>query len=126
MDDNTFNDLKLRASIIPTQSGALPGLLAGTAVLLDNERMRRQFGDLERRVHAGNRESVDHRSGRNDDIANAAAGALVLTKQQGFIRVGAIEPHEHIHWHDEDRRSRFRMLRVTEQQALKQKAEGTW
>jgi hypothetical protein len=57
----------------------LPMLLAGNAVLLDDERLRRQFGELERRAHAGNRESVDHRSGRNDDVANSVAGAIVLT-----------------------------------------------
>ena len=55
----------------------LPMLLAGQALLLDNERLRRQFGELERRTHSGNRKSVDHRSGKNDDLANAVAGALL-------------------------------------------------
>lgn len=65
----------------------LPMLLAGNAVLLDNERLRRQFGELERRAHAGNRESVDHRSGRNDDIANAVAGVMVIAtkKKRGIL-----------------------------------------
>ena len=65
----------------------LPMLLAGNAVLLDNERLRRQFGELERRAHAGNRESVDHRSGRTDDIANAVAGVMVIAtkKKRGIL-----------------------------------------
>ena len=64
----------------------LPMLLAGKAVLLDNERLRRQFGELERRTHSGNRELVDHRSGKNDDVANCVAGALLLaTARKGFL-----------------------------------------
>jgi hypothetical protein len=60
---------------------ALPLLLSNQARLLDVERMRRQFTSLERRVHAGGRESVDDSgaASANDDLSNAASGALVLT-----------------------------------------------
>jgi hypothetical protein len=59
---------------------ALPLLMSGQARLIDNDRLRRQFAALERRVHAGGRESVDDNGAlsANDDLSNAAAGALVL------------------------------------------------
>jgi hypothetical protein len=58
---------------------ALPLLLSGRARLLDSEKLRKQLAGLERRVHAGGRESVDHgpSASAHDDLANAAAGALV-------------------------------------------------
>jgi hypothetical protein len=63
---------------------ALPLLMSGQARLVDNERMRRQFSALERRAHAGGRESVDDSGAvsSNDDLANAAAGAVVLALAQ--------------------------------------------
>jgi hypothetical protein len=59
---------------------ALPLLLSGQAALLDSERLRRQFSGLERRVHAGGRESVDDNgaASANDDLANVASAVLVL------------------------------------------------
>jgi hypothetical protein len=58
---------------------ALPLMLKGEAVLLDDDRLRRQFTELERRTHAGNRESVDHRRAHShDDLCNVVSGALVL------------------------------------------------
>jgi hypothetical protein len=58
----------------------LPMLLSGRARLLDNERLRSQLSGLERRSHAGGRESVDHGSGAGarDDLCNSACGALAL------------------------------------------------
>jgi hypothetical protein len=60
---------------------ALPLLLSGRARLLDDARLRQQLAGLERRVHAGGRESIDHASGSganaHDDSSNAACGALV-------------------------------------------------
>jgi hypothetical protein len=59
---------------------ALPMLLSGQARLLDNERMRQQFTALERRVHAGGRQTVDDSgaASANDDLSNSASGALLL------------------------------------------------
>jgi hypothetical protein len=59
---------------------ALPLLMSGQARLLDIERMRKQFAALERRIHAGGRESVDDSgaASANDDLSNSAAGALLL------------------------------------------------
>jgi hypothetical protein len=109
----------------------LPMLLAGTAVLLDHERLRRQFGALERRTHTGNRESVDHRAGcgHHDDLANAAAGALVLALHGGFMAIGTYwGPDGKINWlpPQHEQKSRFRVITLTEAQALQQRSEGTW
>jgi hypothetical protein len=45
--------------------------------LLDHSALLNQLIGLERRVVRGGRESIDHAPGAHDDIANAAAGALV-------------------------------------------------
>ena len=53
-------------------------------VLLHNDRLERQLCLLERRVMgASGRERVDHPRGSHDDLANAAAGALVMARQRG-------------------------------------------
>jgi hypothetical protein len=45
-----------------------------------------QLADLERRTGASGRDSVDHRRGQHDDVANAAAGALVIASQAIGLR----------------------------------------
>jgi hypothetical protein len=59
---------------------ALPMLLARRVRLLDNATLRNQLSSLERRVGAGDHERVDHpaHASAHDDVACAAAGALVL------------------------------------------------
>lgn len=57
---------------------ALPALNSGRVELLDLPRLRSQLIGLERRTARGGRDSVDHAPGAHDDLANAAAGALVL------------------------------------------------
>jgi hypothetical protein len=54
-------------------------LNSGTAALLQNDRLRRQLLSLERRTGRG-RDIIDHPRNQHDDVANAAAGALVLAK----------------------------------------------
>ncbi len=66
-----------------TKSGyyteALPILNAGRCELLDGKRLINQLSSLERRaIRGSNRDSIDHPSGMNDGLANAAAIALVL------------------------------------------------
>jgi hypothetical protein len=57
----------------------LPALSAGQAKILDIPRLRSQLLALERRTIRGSgRDKVDHPSGGADDLANAAAGALVM------------------------------------------------
>jgi hypothetical protein len=51
---------------------------AGRVALLDLAVLRAQLIGLERRVARGGRDSIDHGPGGRDDVANAAAGALVL------------------------------------------------
>jgi hypothetical protein len=55
----------------------------GRVELLDHKRLSAQLRALERRTRTGGRDQVDHAPGGQDDVANAAAGALVLaTKSQ--------------------------------------------
>jgi hypothetical protein len=56
----------------------LPLLLNGRGRLVDSHRLRSQLGGLERRVHPGGRESIDHAPGQHDDLCASAIGALVL------------------------------------------------
>ncbi len=56
----------------------LPLLNSGKVELLDLPRLTSQLCGLERRTARGGRDSIDHSPGTHDDVANAAAGALVL------------------------------------------------
>ena len=56
----------------------LPLLNSARVSLLDSGRLAQQLTDLERRTARGGRDSIDHPPGAHDDLANAAAGALVL------------------------------------------------
>lgn len=56
----------------------LPLLNSGKVELLDLPRLTAQLCGLERRTARGGRDSIDHAPLAHDDIANAAAGALVL------------------------------------------------
>jgi hypothetical protein len=66
----------------------LPLLRSGRAELLDEPRLLRQLSGLERRVARGGRSSVDHAPGGSDDLANAAAGALVLVESRAARTTG--------------------------------------
>jgi hypothetical protein len=55
---------------------ALPMLMAGTCMLLDDGRLVSQIAQLERRTSRSGRDSIDHQRGSSDDLANAALGAL--------------------------------------------------
>jgi hypothetical protein len=70
----------------------LPRLNSGEVDLLDNARMVSQLLSLERRTARGGRDSIDHPPGGKDDLANAAAGALVYVtsarNQPGAISFG--------------------------------------
>jgi hypothetical protein len=56
----------------------LPLLNSGKVELLDLPRLATQFVGLERRTARGGRDSIDHAPGAHDDMANAAAGALLV------------------------------------------------
>lgn len=55
----------------------LPALNSGQVRLLDIPKLAQQFIGLERRTSRLGRDSIDHRRGAHDDVANAVAGALV-------------------------------------------------
>lgn len=59
---------------------ALPLLNSGKVWLLDHPRLVAQLCGLERRTSRGGRDSIDHRPGEHDDVANAAVGALLHAK----------------------------------------------
>jgi hypothetical protein len=64
----------------------LPTVNSRQCVLLHNDRLERQLCLLERSVMgASGRERVDHPRGSHDDLANTAAGALVMARQRGVI-----------------------------------------
>jgi hypothetical protein len=56
----------------------LPLFTSGRARLLDNPRLAAQFAGLERRTSRAGKDRIDHGPGGADDVANAAAGALVM------------------------------------------------
>lgn len=64
----------------------LPKINSGTIRLLDHPKSINQLCSLERRTARGGRDSIDHRPGAHDDIANVIAGVasvLVQPKLQG-------------------------------------------
>jgi hypothetical protein len=58
---------------------------ARLAVLLDHPECLRELRGLERHRGASGRDRVDHRPGAHDDLANAAAGALVLAHRSRIV-----------------------------------------
>jgi hypothetical protein len=65
---------------------ALPLLLAGRVRLVDSVTLRSQLASLERRVGAGDRETVSHPShaSAHDDVACAACGAITVAAKPGY------------------------------------------
>jgi hypothetical protein len=57
----------------------LPLLNSGRAELLDHPRLASQLANLERRTSRSGKDAISHPPQGHDDIANAVAGALVLT-----------------------------------------------
>jgi hypothetical protein len=64
-------------------SELLPLVNTGAVELLDHPDLRTQLLTLERRSVRGGRDSIDHPRGGHDDVANAAAGAVVLVTGVG-------------------------------------------
>ncbi|MGA2637291.1 hypothetical protein [Methylocella sp.] len=68
----------------------LPLLNSRRADLIDHQKMISQLCNLERKTARGGRDSIDHPTGAHDDVANAAAGALVFAT--GGRRMMTITP----------------------------------
>lgn len=58
----------------------LPKLNSGEVELLDIPTLTNQLINLERRTSRGGRDSIDHAPGAHDDVANAVAGVIVISK----------------------------------------------
>lgn len=69
---------------------ALPLINSHQIELLDHPRMLRQIEQLERRVHSGGKDVIDHPASLHDDLANVCAGALTLVSAGGGT-LGMIE-----------------------------------
>jgi hypothetical protein len=69
---------------------SLPLFTNGTALLLDDMRLVSQLSQLERRASRMGRDTVDHRPGAHDDLANAACGALVHAAVAAPIDIGKL------------------------------------
>lgn len=67
----------------------LPLLNSGRAQLLDHRRMQGQLLSLERRATASGKDVIDHPRNLKDDLANAAAGALVDAGRVAEHYIGA-------------------------------------
>jgi hypothetical protein len=63
----------------------LPLITGGRVELLDNKRLGSQLAGLERRTRTGGKDIVTHYQGGHDDVANAAAGAVVSMGKGGEI-----------------------------------------
>ena len=76
----------------------LPGLTSRRVELLDDERLVGQLVSLERRTARGGRDIIDHPPGGHDDLANAAAGALVriLGRGGGYTLANIRDPNEEV------------------------------
>jgi hypothetical protein len=65
----------------------LPLLNGRRVELLDEPRLLRQLASLERRTGSSGRDVIDHGPGQHDDLANSAAGALLLAARgRSFAR----------------------------------------
>jgi hypothetical protein len=67
----------------------LPRLNSGEVDLLDVPVLTAQLITLERRTARGGRDSIDHAPGAHDDVANAVAGALLLSSKPSILELYA-------------------------------------
>jgi hypothetical protein len=69
----------------------LPLVNSGRVELLDDARLLAQFTGLERRTARSGKDSIDHGPGGHEDLANAAAGALVGAMTTLVVSPAAME-----------------------------------
>jgi hypothetical protein len=84
----TFEASDLSKSEIYLESEPL--FAQGAVELLDHQRLFNQLRSLERRTRSGGHDSVDHGPNLQDDVSNAACGAIVLASQG--------RPERRIYW----------------------------
>jgi hypothetical protein len=83
----------------------LPRVNAGAVELLDLSELLRELRGLERRRGASGRDRVDHMPGAHDDLANAAAGALLALQQPHSAATVTVARRDW--WHTVSRRTRL-------------------
>lgn len=65
---------------------------SGAVILPPDQRMQRQFANLERRAHRGGQDTIDHPPNLHDDRANAVAGAVAFAMvRQPYTTTRAIK-----------------------------------
>lgn len=69
----------------------LPLVNSQRAVLLDHPELLRELRGLERRRGSSGKDRVDHRPGRHDDTANAAAISIIVASQQDRHWAGMVK-----------------------------------
>ena len=103
---------------------ALPMINSGKVRLVNSKRLISQLLGLERSTARGGRDSIDHARGGHDDVANAAAGALInAVAKKPQARTGTYNPYGdgRIHWKgDQSERLRIQVVRLSEKEALEQ------
>ena len=104
----------------------LPLLNSGKVRLLGSKRLVSQLVGLERHTARGGKDSIDHARGGHDDVANAAAGALINAMTRlPQMRMGTYNPSSgdgRIRWRDEEpEHQRIRFVTLTEREDLKQR-----
>jgi hypothetical protein len=107
----------------------LPLINAGQASLLEHRRLIDQLIGLERRTMFGTgRDTVGHPRNAHDDIAVAAAGAILLaTAKKPRIRQGCVDLHGRVHWKDDEERPPLRIVHVDENgNPLPKRDGGVW
>lgn len=90
----------------------LPKVSDASLELLDSKRLVSQLVGLERRTRTGGRDKVDHYPGGHDDLANAAAGALVEASKAtsdgyGFVTIPNVWPEGSANYDDGRARREF-------------------
>lgn len=131
---NAFRDAGCRYVTSPLNKSALyleslPYFNRGSVRLPNHALLVRELRGLERRVHRSGKDSVDHPSHGSDDHANVLAGALYIAfheTRRPKTRQGTIDTTGKVNWNKPDDYPTFRIVRVSEQEAIKMRAEGTW
>ena len=67
---------------------ALPIINGRKVELLDHERTRRQIQRLDRFTRRGSKDTIDHRPGEHDDLANSCLGACLMADKLGYGKKG--------------------------------------
>jgi hypothetical protein len=90
-------------------SELLPAINSREVTLLDDKRLVAQLVGLERRTSRSGKDSIDHAPGGHDDVANAAAGALVFAvgRRRPELHWGGIPSRSYGDFHESHQHLRY-------------------